>query len=85
MKLLVTGAAGFIGSRLIELYKGADEIVGIDNLNDYYDVSLKKARLENLNKLSKFRFIKMDLADKEAIFNLFTKEKFEGASIILCK
>ncbi|MFW3301463.1 NAD-dependent epimerase/dehydratase family protein, partial [Mammaliicoccus sciuri] len=43
MKLLVTGAAGFIGSRLIELYKGADEIVGIDNLNDYYDVSLKKA------------------------------------------
>ncbi|EOG34542.1 NAD-dependent epimerase [Enterococcus faecium] len=77
MKLLVTGAAGFIGSRLIELYKGADEIVGIDNLNDYYDVSLKKARLENLNKLSKFRFIKMDLADKEAIFNLFTKEKFD--------
>lgn len=77
MKLLVTGAAGFIGARLIEMYKDADEIVGIDNLNDYYDVSLKEERLKKLSNLDNFRFIKMDLADKQAIMDLFSEEKFD--------
>lgn len=77
MKLLVTGAAGFIGSRLIELLNEENEIIGIDNLNDYYDISLKKARLKRLNKKNNFKFIKMDLADKSAILNLFSIEQFD--------
>lgn len=77
MKILVTGAAGFIGSRLIELLDDKNEIVGIDNLNDYYDTSLKIARLNNLNKKNNFRFLKMDLADKDSMLNLFSKENFD--------
>lgn len=77
MKVLVTGAAGFIGSRLIELLGNKNEIVGIDNLNDYYDTSLKIARLNNLNQKNNFRFLKMDLADKDLMLNLFSKENFD--------
>lgn len=77
MKILITGAAGFIGARLIEMLDDSFEIVGIDNLNDYYDVSLKETRLDKLKDKENFRFIKMDLADKEAIFDLFEKEKFD--------
>lgn len=58
MKALVTGAAGFIGSRFIELYDEADEIIGIDNLNDYYDVSLKKARLDKLTNKERLDSLK---------------------------
>lgn len=77
MKILVTGAAGFIGfhtSRLL-LDRG-DEVVGLDNLNDYYDVSLKESRLEILQRYPSFRFVKADLADRTAIPALFEKEKF---------
>lgn len=77
MKILVTGAAGFIGSRLIELLDDKNEIVGIDNLNDYYDTSLKIARLNKLNPKNNFRFLKMNLADKDSMLNLFSKENFD--------
>lgn len=77
MKLLVTGAAGFIASKLVEQSNDLDQIIGIDNLNDYYDVSLKLERLKILEKKRNFRFIKMDLADKSAISELFTNEKFD--------
>lgn len=77
MKLLITGAAGFIGHRLIELINTDDEIIGIDNLNNYYDVNLKKDRLKKLINKKNFRFIKMNLADKEAISDLFSSEKFD--------
>ncbi|MGL5391278.1 MAG: NAD-dependent epimerase/dehydratase family protein, partial [Shewanella sp.] len=72
MKYLVTGAAGFIGANVSErLCALGHEVVGIDNLNDYYDVGLKLARLKPLQALSQFRFIKLDLADREAMAALF--------------
>ena len=78
MKILVTGAAGFIGAfltkRLLETTN--EQIIGIDNLNDYYDVSLKEARLKMLNHKN-FKFIKGDLADKSFIDNLFKEYKFD--------
>lgn len=71
-KYLVTGGAGFIGFYLSKalLEKGA-QVVGLDNLNDYYDVSLKEDRLSILKKYSGYRFVKADLADKEAVLGLF--------------
>lgn len=78
MKILVTGAAGFIGSTLsIRLLERGDEVIGIDNLNDYYDVNLKLARLERLKNYDHFRFIKLEIADKQAMDELFAKEKFQ--------
>lgn len=78
MLVLVTGAAGFIGSNLCKvLLKRNDIVVGIDNLNDYYDVNLKYARLEELNKYPNFKFIKMDLKDKRDIDNLFNEYEFD--------
>ncbi|HEY0941067.1 MAG TPA: NAD-dependent epimerase [Steroidobacter sp.] len=78
MKLLLTGAAGFIGfhSAQILLARG-DEVVGLDNLNDYYDVSLKQARLAILQKSPNFRFVKLDVADREGMAALFKQEKFQ--------
>ena len=77
MKFLVTGAAGFIGffttKRLCEM---GHEVVGIDNLNDYYDVSLKQGRLNELASLQNFRFIQLDLADREGMAMLFRQEQF---------
>ncbi len=78
MKILVTGAAGFIGSHLSKyLLKRGDDVVGLDNLNDYYDVSLKQARLAQLETQDNFRFIRMDLADRAGIAQLFKDEQFE--------
>jgi len=78
MKILVTGAAGFIGffvsRRLLER---GDEVVGLDNLNDYYDVSLKEARLKLLEDQPDFSFIRMDLENREGIKSLFAREKFD--------
>jgi UDP-glucuronate 4-epimerase len=78
MKILVTGAAGFIGSHVIRrLSADGHTIVGIDNLNDYYDVNLKFARLELLKSVPSFEFHKLDIADKDAMQALFANGKFE--------
>ena len=94
LKILVTGTAGFIGSHLaIKLLERGDIVIGLDNINDYYDVNLKYARLNELgidkneledNKLissktySNHKFVKMDLSDTENIYKLFEKEKFDA-------
>ncbi|MBO2600181.1 NAD-dependent epimerase [Shewanella algae] len=78
MKYLVTGAAGFIGARVCErLCEAGCEVVGIDNLNDYYDVSLKQARLQKLADSNHFQFQKLDLADREAMAELFAEGGFK--------
>jgi UDP-glucuronate 4-epimerase len=78
MKLLLTGAAGFIGFTTAQiLLARGDEVVGLDNLNDYYDVTLKQARLAILQKFPNFRFVKMDVADREGMATLFKQEKFQ--------
>ena len=77
MKILLTGAAGFIGSHVAhKLLARGDEVIGLDNLNDYYDPTLKRARLAILEREPKFRFVKMDLADKGGMKSLFAREKF---------
>ena len=77
MKILVTGAAGFIGMHLSKrLLERGDEVVGIDNLNDYYEVQLKHDRLKQLEAYDKFTFIKMDIADREAMASLFKEQQF---------
>ncbi|PNK04473.1 capsular biosynthesis protein CpsI, partial [Cylindrospermopsis raciborskii S07] len=74
MKILVTGSAGFIGFHLCQrLLDRGEEIIGLDNLNDYYDVNLKLARLQRLREYSQFEFAKVDLADQEGVSTLFTK------------
>lgn len=78
MKFLVTGAAGFIGFHVSErLLAAGHQVIGIDNLNDYYDVNLKQARLDLLAPHSSFRFDKIDLADRNAMAELFATEKFD--------
>ncbi|WP_295809000.1 NAD-dependent epimerase [uncultured Apibacter sp.] len=93
MKILITGSAGFIGFYLSEyLANRGDDIIGLDNINDYYDVSLKYGRLKNLgieksdieynklilsSKFQNFSFIKLNLEDKENIEKLFKKENFD--------
>ena len=94
MKILVTGAAGFIGFHLVKrLIERGDEVVGIDNLNDYYPVSLKYARLKecgideacivqghevNSSCFEQYKFIRIDIENKEAIQRLFATEKFDA-------
>ncbi len=94
MKILITGTAGFIGFHLaLKLLKRGDEVIGLDNINDYYDVNLKYARLNELgidkneledNKLVRsktypnHKFVKMDLADTNSIYNLFETQKFDA-------
>ena len=73
--ILVTGAAGFIGYHVTRrLLERGDTVVGLDNLNDYYDVSLKKARLKQLEGHPRFRFAKLELADKAGVDELFKRE-----------
>jgi UDP-glucuronate 4-epimerase len=78
VKLLVTGAAGFIGFHTAKLLlERGDEVVGLDNLNNYYDPALKEARLEILRSFKRFRFVKADLADRGAMQPLFRAERFQ--------
>jgi UDP-glucuronate 4-epimerase len=74
--ILVTGAAGFIGYHVSRrLLERGDEVLGLDNVNDYYDPSLKEARLEMLHAQSRFRFVKLDVADRSGMASLFAEEK----------
>lgn len=77
-KVLVTGVAGFIANRVAEfLLKDGVEVVGIDNLNDYYDVRLKDYRLKQLEGKKGFRFVKLDIENREALRELFDQHQFE--------
>ena len=76
MKILVTGAAGFIGSTLaIRLLERGDDVIGIDNLNDYYDVDLKKARLARFIDHPRYTHVTADLADRNAVERVFAEHK----------
>lgn len=78
MKYLVTGAAGFIGNFVSErLCKDGHEVIGLDNLNDYYDPALKLARLDRVKHFDSFTFIKMDISDRVAMAELFERQKFD--------
>ncbi|TDF37274.1 NAD-dependent epimerase [Alteromonadaceae bacterium M269] len=81
MKVLVTGAAGFIGSHVsLYLLGRGDQVVGLDNINDYYDVNLKHARLKRIEEhenADKFSFVKLDVSDRAGMEKLFEEEKFD--------
>lgn len=78
MKILLTGAAGFIGMHTsLRLLAQGNVVVGVDNLNDYYDVGLKRARLAQLTSHSNFRFIQLDIADRTTMETLFAAENFQ--------
>jgi len=77
-KILVTGAAGFIGFHLCcRLLQAGDKVVGLDNLNDYYDVRLKKDRLKQIEEKTNFTFCKIDLVDRLAMSRLFAEQEFD--------
>jgi UDP-glucuronate 4-epimerase len=78
MNILVTGAAGFIGMHTAQrLLARGDQVVGVDNLNDYYDVTLKQARLARLQASAGFRFVRLDVADRERVEALFAAERYD--------
>ena len=79
MKVLITGTAGFIGSSLaIRLLERGDEVIGIDNINDYYDVNLKYARLDRVKAYDKFTEVNIDIEDRAAMEVCFAKHKPEA-------
>lgn len=81
MKLLVTGAAGFIGSNLAEkLARRGDTVIGLDNFNDYYDPAKKRANAERLAAYPNFRMVELDVRQREALFELFATEQFEAVA-----
>lgn len=84
--IFITGVAGFIGSnlakRLLSTVEGV-KVVGLDNMNNYYDVRLKEARLKELEQFEKFSFVKGNLADKAVIESIFEQYKPEIALILL--
>ena len=79
MRVLITGVAGFIGASLaVRLLERGDLVFGIDNLSDYYDVSLKEARLERLSRFERFAFQKLDIVDRTGMERLFAERKFDA-------
>ena len=81
MKVLVTGSAGFIGSALAKrLLERGDEVIGIDNLNSYYDVKLKESRLARICDYKNFTDIRLDIEDKDSIFEIF--KKYEPSRVV---
>ena len=78
MSILITGGAGFIGAALAErLLQDSEQVLAVDNLNDYYEVSLKEARLHRLSKYEGFRFERLDISDRGAVASLFKQHHFE--------
>lgn len=81
MKILVTGAAGFIGSNLAEkLARRGDEVVGLDNFNDYYDPARKRANEQRLKAYPNFSMVEADIRDRQVVLNLMAQEKFEAVA-----
>ena len=76
MKVLITGSAGFIGSALaLQLLQRGDEVIGIDNLNDYYDVTLKQARLQRTLDFDGYTDVRLDMEDREGVAEVFRKHQ----------
>ena len=79
MTVLVTGVAGFIGFHLAKaLLERGDRVLGIDSLNDYYDVTLKQARLSQLESFPNFQFLKLDITHRQTVATLFEQHPFDG-------
>jgi UDP-glucuronate 4-epimerase len=79
MKVMITGVAGFIGSTLaLRLLARGDSVYGVDNMNDYYDVTLKEARLKRFTDNKNFTFEKLDIADRSGMEKMFKREKFDA-------